>query len=44
MMSTNATLSQWQKFVTGRSMGGADLVPGISSGPVALLSGVYGRL
>ena len=31
-------------FVTGFLMGTADLVPGISGGTVALLSGIYARL
>ena len=38
MMTTKTTFIQWQTFVTGLLMGGADLVPGISGGTVALLS------
>ena len=43
-MTTKTTFIQWRTFVTGLLMGGADLVPGISGGTVALLSGIYGRL
>jgi putative membrane protein len=38
------TAIQWRTFITGMLMGAADLVPGISGGTVALLSGIYGRL
>ena len=44
MMTVKTTLMQWRIFTTGLLMGAADLVPGISGGTVALLSGVYGRL
>ena len=43
-MTTKTTFMQWRTFFTGLLMGGADLVPGISGGTVALLSGIYGRL
>ena len=42
MLKTKAI--QWRIFITGMLMGAADLVPGISGGTVALLSGIYGRL
>jgi putative membrane protein len=35
---------QLHTILTGAMMGAADLVPGISGGTVALLSGIYGRL
>jgi putative membrane protein len=44
MMTVKTTAIQWRTFVTGMLMGAADLVPGISGGTVALLSGVYSRL
>jgi putative membrane protein len=44
MMTVKTTAIQWRTFTTGLLMGAADLVPGISGGTVALLSGIYGRL
>jgi putative membrane protein len=44
MMMVKTTAIQWRTFITGMLMGAADLVPGISGGTVALLSGIYGRL
>jgi putative membrane protein len=44
MMNQRTPAIQWRTFVTGMLMGAADLVPGISGGTVALLSGIYGRL
>ena len=44
MMTVKTTVIQWRTFTTGLLMGAADLVPGISGGTVALLSGIYGRL
>jgi len=44
MMTVKTTAIQWRTFITGMLMGAADLVPGISGGTVALLSGIYGRL
>jgi len=43
-MTVKTTAIQRRIFVTGMLMGAADLVPGISGGTVALLSGIYGRL
>ena len=44
MLTVKTTAIQWRTFITGILMGAADLVPGISGGTVALLSGIYGRL
>ena len=44
MMTVKTRAIQWRTFMTGMLMGTADLVPGISGGSVALLSGIYGRL
>jgi putative membrane protein len=44
MMTVTTTAIKWRTFFTGMLMGAADLVPGISGGTVALLSGIYGRL
>ena len=44
MMTKRTAAIQWRTFITGMLMGAADLVPGISGGTVALLSGIYGRL
>jgi putative membrane protein len=43
-MKVTTKVIQWRTFMTGMLMGAADLVPGISGGTVALLSGIYGRL
>jgi len=43
-MTVKNTVIQWRIFATGLLMGAADLVPGISGGTVALLSGIYSRL
>ncbi|MDC9719796.1 MAG: DUF368 domain-containing protein [Gammaproteobacteria bacterium] len=43
-MSEKIAAIQWRTFFTGVFMAVADLVPGISGGTIALLSGIYGRL
>ena len=36
--------SSWGIFLRGAAMGTADLVPGVSGGTVALITGIYPRL
>lgn len=43
-MTVKTSSLQWRTLMTGVLMGAADLVPGISGGTVALLSGIYNRL
>lgn len=43
-MTVKNSAIQWQTLATGLLMGAADIVPGISGGTVALLSGIYARL